>query len=102
MPKHLKPANGADRQKRTAHDPLKQGEGGAKQRAPKTARTGGETPADVPAAKNMDGTHLKPPRSWVAGKRTAVKGGGGRDGHDRTNPNAGKSKSEEFKASRVV
>jgi len=53
---------------------LDQGEGGAK-----------------PRAANSGGSHLEP--HPALSDKTSVRGGGTRRGHDRTNPNAGKSKS---------
>lgn len=99
---HLQATNGADRQKKTAHDPLKQGEGGASKTGPGIPQKGGQIPGNVPKGGTTQGDHLTPVRSHVAGPKTSERGGGGRQGHDRTNPNAGKAKSKDKNISRVI
>lgn len=99
---HLQPANGADKQKVTAHDNLAQGEGGARKKGPSISEKGGRIPANVPKSKSRSGDNKTPPRDWVAGPKTPDKQGGTSRGHDRTSPTAGKSKSKKHKATRVV
>ena len=70
-------------------------------KGPSIAQSGGEIPAVVPASKPTD-DHLTPIRAHVAGPKTADRQGGGLTGHDRSDPNAGKSTSEKHISTRVL
>ena len=77
------------------------GEGGAKQGpGPKTSAKGGAIKANVPAAKNISGSHLTPHPAET--DKTADRQGGTVRGHSRDNPNAGKAHSDKHTATRVV
>jgi len=71
-------------------------------KGPSIAESGGEIPANVPTITQSSSDNLTPKRADVAGPKTADRQGGGLTGHDRSDPNAGKSTSKEHVATRVL
>lgn len=71
-----------------------QGVGGVRpNKGASTPAKGGKIPANVPPASN-EGSHLV--STVESGEKTSVRGGGGLQGHDRTNPGpAAGSKSDQ-------
>jgi hypothetical protein len=88
---HLDQGEGGVTRSRSRGSHLDQGPTGAGKKGASIPQKGGQIPANVPGNKGVTGSHLQPHPSLT--NKTSERGGGTVVGHDRTNPNLGKSKS---------